>query len=191
VALCIAAAVLLAGDLVMKWWAFAVFPEEPVSVSAVMAGEQMMPRAGAVVVPNVLAINLVLNRGAVFGLGQGYTWLFVLVTVIAVGAIGWTYARSEARHWLLHITLTLVLAGALGNLYDRIVFGAVRDMLWLFPGVNLPFGWSWGGGQRGLYPWVFNLADVYLTCGIGLLILRALFVRHPMPESAETGDAPQ
>lgn len=169
----------------MKWWAFAVFPDSPVPVAEVMAGEAELPRAGRVVVPNVLAIHLVLNRGAVFGLGQGYTWLFVVVTIVALGSIAWAYARSRAEHWLFHLTLTLVLAGALGNLFDRIVYGAVRDMLWLFPGVNLPFGWSWGEGQRGLYPWVFNLADVYLTFGIALLILRAFTVRHPDATDAD------
>jgi len=182
--LLIALSLLVAGDLAMKWWAFNIFPDQPVEVEAVLDQRAALPDASATVVPNVLAIQLVLNRGAVFGLGQGFVWLFVLVTAIAMGAIGWAFATSRTGQWLLHLTLVLVLAGALGNLYDRVVHGAVRDMLWLFPGVKLPFGWAWSPGQRGLYPWVFNLADVYLTCGIALLLLRALLVR---PTEAEAG----
>lgn len=176
-AMLVALALLVAGDLALKWWAFNSFPDQPVEVDAVLAGRAALPDAGMIVAPKVLAIQLVLNRGAVFGLGQGFVWLFVLFTVIAVGAVGWAFASSKTGQWLLHLTLVLVLAGALGNLYDRIVHEAVRDMLWLFPGVELPFGWAWARGQRGLYPWVFNLADVYLTCGIALLLVRAVFVR--------------
>ncbi|MCH8259484.1 MAG: signal peptidase II, partial [Planctomycetes bacterium] len=66
----------------------------------------------------------------------------------------------------------LILAGAIGNLYDRVMFGMVRDMLWLFPGVKLPFGLTWpGGGSDELYPWVFNIADASLLVGLGILML--------------------
>ena len=47
------------------------------------------------------------------------------------------------------------------------MYDAVRDLFLLFPGVNLPFGWSWPGGARGLYPWIFNAADVYLVLALG------------------------
>jgi len=182
VVLCIVLLALLGADLALKWWAFGVFPAEPVPVEQAVEEGAPLPPDSRVVVPNLLEIKLVLNRGAVFGMAQGYTWFFVLVTIVAVGAVAWAYVRSRAGDWLLHLTLALVLAGALGNLYDRVVFGAVRDMLLLFPGVNLPFGWSWGRGGRGLYPWVFNLADVYLTTGIALLVVRTLFVA-PQPDA--------
>jgi lipoprotein signal peptidase len=65
----------------------------------------------------------------------------------------------------------MILAGALGNLHDRIHFNAVRDLLWLFPGLTLPFGLHWPGGQSGLYPWIFNIADVALLVGVALLLI--------------------
>ena len=68
----------------------------------------------------------------------------------------------------------MILSGALGNLYDRFMFAAVRDMFWLFPRVELPFGWHWPnmiGGGKEVYPWIFNLADVYLVLGIPLILI--------------------
>lgn len=152
------AAALLAGDLMLKWWAFANVGSDVRTV-----------------IPNVLVLRLVKNQGAVFGIGQGYTFVFVIVTFIAVTLIGLALLTSRRRQWVFQLALMLVLAGALGNLHDRIRLHAVRDMLLLFPYTHLPFGWTWPGGQPELYPWIFNLADVYLTLGIGAMIVRSLF----------------
>ena len=173
-ALIISAACLLTADLALKWWAFNALPGRPVEISEVLANRAQLPDIERTIAPRVLSLRLVLNRGAVFGLGQGQKWLFILVTVGAITAIIWAFANSHRHHRLLHTSLVFILAGALGNMYDRIVFSAVRDMLHLFPGVNLPFGWTWPSGRPELYPWIFNLADVFLLVGIGLMLLRAL-----------------
>ncbi len=123
------------------------------------------------VIPYILSLKLVENRGAVFGIGQGQRLLFVLVGVVAVIVVVVAFLRSAAHRRYLHAALALILAGALGNLYDRVMFGMVRDMLWLFPGVKLPFGLSWPGGSDELYPWVFNIADASLLIGLGILML--------------------
>lgn len=203
----VAVGLLVGGDLLLKWWAFRV---SPLSIRQVMAeahhrqdehyqqtGRSLpvgyfvsLPSRDINVVPGVLTIKLVLNTGAVFGIGQGKTWVFLIVTLIALGVIGWTFATHPPGFWLLHLSLMLILAGALGNAYDRLMHGAVRDMLNLFPDANLPFGWNWpGGGGRSLYPWVFNLADVYLVVGIALMMLRTMIVgstkQEPSPEKVE------
>lgn len=151
------AAAFLAGDLFLKHWAFANV------------------RDIRTVIPNVLDLRLTLNRGAVFGIGQGYVFVFVIITFIAVALIGYALLTSRRRQWVFQLALMLVLAGALGNLHDRIMLHAVRDMLLIFPDSHLPFGWHWPGGRTELYPWIFNLADVYLNIGIGTLIVRSLF----------------
>lgn len=125
-----------------------------------------------VLVPDVLALRLTLNRGAVFGLGQGYGWVFVSFTVLALVAIGAFFIKSPVSFWPAHLSLTLIAAGALGNLYDRLLFPGVRDMLCLFPDVEMPFGWHWPGGERAIYPWIFNPADVYLLAGITVILIR-------------------
>jgi len=149
------AGVLLLADLVFKYWAFARYslsqpPDE--------------------IIANLLALQLTYNTGAVFGLGKGYTWVFAVITVVAAVLIVTTLLRCRAHERLLPICLAMILAGALGNLYDRLFHPGVRDMLLLFPDVHLPFGLNWPGGQTLVYPWIFNLADVYLTVGILLVM---------------------
>jgi signal peptidase II len=112
------------------------------------------------------------NRGALWGVGQGYTWLFAaLSTAAVVGIPTWLFAFRAARSWWLTIALALILGGTLGNLYDRIglpgcidenglTVMAVRDFL-LFTFGN--FHWP-----------VFNFADVSLVAGAGMLVLHSL-----------------
>lgn len=147
--------VLLIADLAFKYWAFARYS---------------LHHPPDAVVPNVLALQLTYNTGAVFGLGKGYTWLFAVITVVAAGLIVTTLLRCRADQRLLPICLAMIFAGALGNLYDRVFHPGVRDMLLLFPEVHLPFGLAWPSGQTLVYPWIFNLADVYLTIGILLVM---------------------
>lgn len=176
---------LLAADLVSKELAFQHVADQPVVLDANAADPDhpvaIIPNHDpTIVIPRVLALQLTLNHGAVFGLGQGWRWVFVLFSLLAMGVLGAIFARSSARSTLLHVALAMVLAGALGNLYDRIVYGAVRDLLLLFPDVSLPFGWSWPDGSTGLYPWIFNLADVCLV--IGLVLLMFISFRHDAAE---------
>jgi signal peptidase II len=165
----------LVADLLLKAWSFdrvagrsVVFPED-------LRGSALFDSIPAhepwVVLPYVLNLRLTLNTGAVFGLGKGGRSFFVLVSVVAVGAIGWVFWHSAARAKLHHLALALILGGALGNLYDRLRFGAVRDMMHLFPDVHLPWGLAWPGGNTEVYPWIFNLADVALVVGVLLLFV--------------------
>jgi signal peptidase II len=141
-----------------------------------------------VVLPRFLHLQLWLNEGAVFGIGQGQRWLFAAVSIIAVVVIWRVFARSAAGQWGFHLALAAILAGALGNLYDRLRFAAVRDMIHLFPDIHLPFGWTWPGTeQRGLYPWIFNFADMWLVGGVVLLLIITWRCGSaPRPSAAET-----
>ena len=127
------------------------------------------------VIPHVLSLKLTANPGAVFGIGAGQRWLFVTISVMATLVVLAVFYRSRPRAWASHVSLGLILAGALGNLYDRVVFAAVRDMLWLFPGT-------------GLWPWVFNIADVSLLTGVGLMLLVIARGEKPRPDGETTGD---
>lgn len=166
--------VLLAGDLLTKSLSFSRVAGEPVVVVRGADAATTIPHHDPVVlVPGVLSLRLTLNQGAVFGIGQGGRWVFVFFSIVAVLFVLGIFLRSSACAVSLHVMLACLLSGALGNLYDRIIFGSVRDQFLLFPGSSLPFGWTWPGGNSGLYPWIFNLADVCLVVGIVFLLVLA------------------
>jgi len=109
--------------------------------------------------------NLVLahNRGAAFSfLSDAGGWqrlLFIGIAVAATAFIVVMLARHSSER-LFSAGLALILGGALGNLWDRIVLGHVFDFLDFHA-----FGWHF---------WAFNLADSAITVGAGLLILDSL-----------------
>lgn len=117
----------------------------------------------------------VVNQGALFGLGRDHGFanaLFAAVSVLAAGAIiYWSTRRAAVRDWVLCAALGLILAGTLGNLYDRVVFAGVRDFLHVNYGGKLP---------SADHDWpVFNVADSCLVCGAILLLMQAMFSRTP------------
>lgn len=177
----------VAADLLSKAVAFRTIAGAPVvftreDVLALRPWEigRLVPHHRPItVVPHLLELQLVLNPGAVFGIGPGRRWFFVAFTGIAVAFALWVFAHwTTARGRLAHVALALVLAGGLGNLYDRLTYGCVRDFLHPLPGVRLPFGLAWPGGATELWPWVSNVADAFLLVGIALL-LAALWRRRP------------
>ncbi len=138
-------------------------------------------------IPGYLHFEWVLNRGAVFGIAPGQRWLFVSVSIIALGFLTWLFAASR-RQPVYQFILGLLLAGVLGNLYDRITFGYVRDMIHALPGWHWPAG-VFGGGE--VFPYVFNVADMFLCTGVGLMLVHALFVEwifkdKQLPSPAES-----
>jgi signal peptidase II len=110
----------------------------------------------------------VLNPGAVFGIGAGRVGFFIVVTVIAVAfGLGVFVFATRARDRAAHIGLGLILAGGLGNLYDRFFYGCVRDFIHPLPRVR------WPGATREVWPYVSNVADALLLIGIVLLLWHA------------------
>ncbi|MDQ7013777.1 MAG: signal peptidase II [Planctomycetota bacterium] len=185
----------LAADLVSKSVAFARVADVPVQieresvVALTSAGESIQrliplhnPRT---VIPGLLEFQLVLNQGAVFGLGAGKRWVFVVFTLVAVGLGLWAFAYwTDARDRLAHVSIGLVLGGGIGNVFDRLVFACVRDFLHPLPGVLLPFGWTWPNDPSGqVWPWVSNIADLFLI--LGVLGLMVAMWRMPKPPATE------
>src|SRR5436853_6520145 len=90
--------------------------------------------------PGWLEFTVTTNQGAVFGIGAGRRLFFISVSIAAVLFLIYLFAIS-GRQRLYQIILGMLLAGVLGNLYDRIVFGYVRDMIHAVPGVHWPGSW--------------------------------------------------
>lgn len=175
-------------DLWSKAAAFRHIAETPVIlrredvVGSTTLGRLIPPHDPIVVIPNLLELTLVLNPGAVFGIGAGKRWFFVVFTLAAVGLATWLFAKKTlAKDTWAHVAFALVVAGGLGNLYDRVVFACVRDFLHPLPGVRLPFGLRWPNGSPEVWPYVSNIADAFLLVGIGLLVIYSW--RRPEPDT--------
>ncbi|MFQ5957564.1 MAG: signal peptidase II, partial [Candidatus Brocadiales bacterium] len=114
-------------------------------------------------------LNLALSRneGGVFGVFQGANILFIVLSLLAVFVILWVYVRSEGKDLITTIAMGSVLAGAVGNLIDRISYHYVRDFIDLHIGAR-----HWP---------TFNLADVLICIGVSLMILNILAPRTLQP----------
>ncbi|HBS29451.1 MAG TPA: hypothetical protein DEB06_08380 [Phycisphaerales bacterium] len=188
--------VCLGADLASKWAAFRWVAGAPVAVKradVLSAGASRLAtlipaHAPVVVVPHGLELKLVLNSGAVFGAGQGKRWFFIAFTISALGFALVLFARwSTARDTLTHCAIALILAGGLGNLYDRLRFACVRDFLHPLPTATLPFGLTWPGGERALWPYVSNVADAFLLVGIAILMWRLWRAEGPTAPAIDSG----
>lgn len=133
--------------------------------------------------------HYILNNGMAFGMQWGGSYgklLLTLFRMVAVGVIIW-YIRSLIKkntHWGLIFAMSLILAGALGNIIDSMfygiffqnkpfMFGEVIDMLY-FPIIRGTFPtWfpMWGGEDFEFFRPIFNLADSSITTGVCIILL--------------------
>jgi len=125
--------------------------------SAVLAG-------GVQVLPGFNLVYL-RNDGVTFGLLGGVPWW--LLSALALGIVGWlALLMVRAGNRLDTLAYGLVIGGALGNVADRLRFGAVTDFLDFYVG-----GWHWPA---------FNLSDVAVVGGVGLLLLSELLLSRKL-----------
>jgi len=157
----------LAADLWLKYYAFPDGVAGDVGrvgrhPGTLITDDGFMSNAPQQIIPNILGFTTTVNRGAVFGFAQGMVFYFLIFSLFAMALILWVFITSKRSQWVVHIALGMITAGALGNLYDRAMFGGVRDML------KLMFI-QWNG--RDYYPYIFNIADVMLCVGVPLLMI--------------------
>lgn len=134
---------LVAAALVVDYWAQAALPDSPIPL-------------------RILELRLAFNRGMAFSMGNSLpVWVVVAVTAsitTGLAVYGWRTAPHAGP--VTTAALSLILAGALSNVLDRLLDGAVTDYF-----------------HTGWWP-TFNLADTYITCGVVLMIGAALFTRE-------------
>lgn len=114
-------------------------------------------------IDKVFQLTYVQNRGAAWGSFSGkIIFLLIITTAILVGAI-YVYVRlaqkTDTKYTPLRICLVFLIAGAIGNMIDRIARGFVVDMF-DFCLINFP---------------VFNVADIYVTCSFIVIVILILF----------------
>ena len=155
---------ILVADQISKWWVLEVF--------------ELPARVSVPVLP-FLNLTMVWNRGITFGLlSSDSTWSAVLLAAVALAVVvALTVWLWQAERMAVALALGAVAGGAVGNVIDRIRFGAVVDFLHAHA-----WGWSW---------YVFNVADAAIVCGVGLLLLDSLLAgRKDGATGRETGQTP-
>jgi signal peptidase II len=136
-----------------------------------------------------LGIETSINRGALFGMGEGYWWIFAVLSVIAATAIlTWLFYFKAARDRWLTVALGSITGGILGNLYDRLGLWdstglqadyqhGVRDwILFVWPEIKLQMFNPWPN---------FNIADSLLVTGAIMLVIHAIVWREKPAKSNE------
>lgn len=104
---------------------------------------------------SLLSFDLVWNHGVTFGLFADTDFSLALVwCLLATGMIAYLISYLwRAEHWLTAAAAGMIIGGAIGNVIDRLRFGAVVDFI-----------------HVAYYPWVFNIADCAVVVGVGILI---------------------
>ncbi len=149
----ICAIVLFGIDRLSKIWAVNCLPEE-----------------GMGFIPGIIGFALVFNSGGSFGMFQGATWLFLLISTAAAIAILIYLIKYKKHTTFESLLMAAVFSGALGNAFDRFVNGMVTDFIY-FKFVNFA---------------VFNVADICITTGVVLWLIY-LFC-HPLSPVSERGE---
>jgi signal peptidase II len=115
-------------------------------------GGQWLPESLAWLSPYARIVHWY-NSGAAFGMFQNGNMIFTVLAFIVIGAIIYYFPLVENEDWTLKLAMGLQLAGAAGNLIDRLMMGKVTDFI-----------------SVGVFP-VFNVADASITVGVIVLLL--------------------
>jgi signal peptidase II len=151
-------------DRVSKVWAIDALADNPITV-----------------IDNFFYFRYLENRGAAFSILQGKMVFLIIMTSIVSLAVLFVIFKYKDK--FLRTTLSLILSGALGNLYDRITKGSVTDF------IDFNFG-------SYVFP-TFNVADMLVVVGTILLAIYILFIykedkpveqQSPEPKKEEKND---
>lgn len=159
---------LVTGDQLIKLW----------------AQEVLKPLSSIDIIPDVLSLTYHENFGAAWGILQGQRWLLLTVTGVVIAGMLAALVTGKLKGKLLRFSVSLIVAGGLGNLLDRALHagGFVVDYIYFEP-INFP---------------IFNLADICVCAGTLLLAFYILFIegKEPLTEGegsaapGDTGDGP-
>ena len=117
----------------------------------------MTPGESVPVIKGIFHITYVLNPGAAFGMLPHQSWFFILAGAVMIAAFGYYYPRLKRQSAYFHYGCVALLAGAVGNLIDRIRSGLVVDFF-----------------DFRIWP-VFNIADIAIVLGVASMIYAILY----------------
>ena len=139
----LAIAAMVVVDQVVKYWAVTV----------------LAPVGSIPLIPGILQLSYVENRGAAFSILENQIWLLLIITIAILAVIIYSLHRGYIQTILGKISLVIIAAGAVGNMIDRIFRHFVVDMIQT-TFIDFP---------------VFNIADIYVTVGVALFMIYVLF----------------
>ena len=129
------------------------------------------------IIKNVLHLTYVENEGAAFGMLKDHRWIFMIISSVAIIGLFVYLVKNHKASRLQNVALTMIIAGGIGNMIDRVVLGYVVDFI-DFTLINFA---------------IFNVADSFVCVGVGLLIICLLMTlkrehdAEKASKSAETG----
>lgn len=116
------------------------------------------------IIKNFLRISYVKNTGAAFSILDGNTLLVTIIGIVIIIMIIWYLYKNKVNKMIDKIGYSLILGGSIGNLFDRVCYGYVRDF------IDIQIG-------EYNYP-IFNLADSFIVIGVILLFISAWRDKH-------------
>lgn len=110
-------------------------------------------------IPYIINIHYVRNKGAAFGMLADQRWIFMTFSVLALGIMFFILKKTKKRSHLFYISMAFIIGGGIGNMIDRTAYGSVIDFV-EFDFVDFA---------------VFNIADAFLTVGVIMMAVYLLF----------------
>ncbi len=126
---------------------------------------------GITAIPYLFNIIVVHNEGAAWGILSGNQIGLIILSILLFAFLIWYFVKEKKKSWLLVISMAFIYGGCIGNLFDRIVFGYVRDF------IQFAFWQS--------FP-IFNFADVFLTVGVILFAIYLIIFLVKKEKSEDT-----
>lgn len=127
-------------------------------ITKLWALKDLSESEGISVIDNFFSLNYLENRGAAFGVFQNKVFLLSAVTFVVILGMIYYVIKNRKKSKLLSISLSLIISGALGNLYDRVFYKYVVDFIRFY--------------YKDVYEFpTFNVADMLVVVGTFLLAI--------------------
>lgn len=142
-------------------------------ITKYIALSSLKPIGSMTFIKGFMDFTFVENRGAAFGILEGQRWFFVVATIVISVAIIYAFVKmpKKKEYKYMKLALVLILAGAFGNVIDRLFRGYVVDFF-EFTFIDWP---------------VFNVADIYVVVGTIIFAFLILFVIKDEPKNNKKG----
>lgn len=146
-------------------------------ISKLLISKNLAENETVSILGDFLRFHFIYNQGGAMGTSLGPSWVYMLLTLLALALIVRYFITSKSDGALNKFSLALILGGAIGNLIDRLAYGQVIDFIDMnIP--DLPF--------LHLYRWfIFNIADAAITFGLVLFAINMIFNKNDHAEPVE------